>query len=101
LNFNGTGGTSSLNIGPIVPATGSTFNGFTLTVASVLGAAGNHVDLAMAASGFSGAETITVNALDVGTTALPMGSLPDRPPTASKHGSSTQTPPSVAPTTSR
>src|SRR5262245_45792254 len=33
LNFNGTGGTSSLNIGSIVPAVGSTFNGFTLNVA--------------------------------------------------------------------
>jgi hypothetical protein len=73
LNFNGTGGTSSLNIGPIVPAAGSTFDGFTLNVASVLGAAGNHVDLAMAASGFSGTDTITVNALDVGTNGIPYG----------------------------
>ena len=73
LNFNGAGGTSSLNIGPIVPAVGSTFNGFTLSVASVLGAAGNHVDLAMAASGFSGTDTITVNALDVGTNGTPYG----------------------------
>jgi hypothetical protein len=73
LNFNGTGGTSSLNIGSIVPAVGSTFNGFTLNVAGVGGAAGNHVDLAMAASGFSGTDTITVTALDVGTNGTPYG----------------------------
>jgi hypothetical protein len=73
LNFNGTGGTSSLNIGPIVPAVGSTFNGFTLTVAAVGGALGNHVDLAMAASGFSGTDTITVTALNVGTNGTPYG----------------------------
>jgi hypothetical protein len=73
LNFNGTGGTSSLNIGSVVPAVGSTFNGFTLNVAGVGGAAGNHVDLAMAASGFSGTDTITVTALDVGTNGTPYG----------------------------
>src|SRR5262249_8739053 len=73
LNFNGTGGTSSLDIGTIVPAAGSTFNGFTLTVAAVGGAAGNHVDLPMAASGFIGTDPITVTALDVGTNGAPYG----------------------------
>jgi hypothetical protein len=83
LNYNANGGSANLEIGtvgaPIMPAQGSTFNGFAINVSNALGT--GHVDIAMLAAGFGASDAINVTALAVGTgNAGTNGHLPDPPP---------------------
>jgi hypothetical protein len=73
LNYNANGGASNLEIGtaafPIVPTQGGSFDGFIINVMNA-GLASTtvdgHVNIAMAASGFSSSDAITVKAQGVG-----------------------------------
>ena len=74
LNYNDNGFGGSLDVGtavlPILPATGSTFDGFQLTVANapVRGGGAHDVDVSMSKTGFTAAgQAITVTADAVGT----------------------------------
>jgi hypothetical protein len=75
LNYNDNGCGGSLNVGtaalPILPATGGTFDVFTLNIANapVTGNGNHEVDVAMSATGFNSAgQTIFVTVTSVGST---------------------------------